>query len=200
MRSFFASLEAGEDTASIVALHMGEEFVADFADTLSSSCPLDVRLVASGDTAPLECGSIYLPRGGHVVLHSPYRVRCVAGAPFRNCIPSVDVLFMSAARWVRAFERVVGVVFTGMGDDGALGALRLHDGGAVIFAQACESALVDGMPAAVRRIVPVRDVGDPVGLARAVACVISGGSDEGPEDSGQEREDVGWRALIRRPG
>lgn len=91
-----------------------------------------------------------------------YVVDVVDGPPVSRHRPSVDVLFRSVARF--AGRNAVGIIMTGMGDDGARGLKEMHDAGAWTVAQDEASCVVYGMPkeavklGAVDRILPLRDI------------------------------------------
>ena len=91
-----------------------------------------------------------------------YRVRVADGPPVNRHKPSVDVLFRSVAK--AAGSNALGVIMTGMGDDGALGLLEMHQAGAETLAQDEKTCVVYGMPkeavkhGAVDRIVPLQEI------------------------------------------
>ena len=74
-------------------------------------------------------------------------IKLQAGEPVHGCCPSVDVLFESLARWQE--DRAIGVVLTGMGRDGAQGAMAMKSRGGYIIAQSEETCTIFGMPKAV---------------------------------------------------
>ena len=91
--------------------------------------------------------AIIAPGGQHLVVRrsgAQYVVEVVAAPPVNRHCPSVDVLFRSCAKY--AGRNVVGVIMTGMGDDGARGLLEMRQAGAHTFAQDEESCVVFGMP------------------------------------------------------
>jgi two-component system chemotaxis response regulator CheB len=96
-----------------------------------------------------------------------YYVEITEGPLVSRHRPSVDVLFRSAAKY--AGSNAIGVIMTGMGDDGATGMLEMHEAGAVTFAQDEASSVVYGMPnEAVKR----GGVGESVGLADIARRVL----------------------------
>lgn len=132
----------------IMVQHMPAGFTTAFAKRLNSISELEVREARNGDavvpgTALLAPGDkqMKLTRDG-----ARYVVR-ISDAP-RVCRhrPSVEVLFQSTARY--AGSNALGVIMTGMGDDGATGMLAMHDAGAVTLAQDEASCVVYGMPKA----------------------------------------------------
>jgi two-component system chemotaxis response regulator CheB len=95
----------------------------------------------------LQSGHAYIAPGHlHLELDSQLRVVLNTDPPVKHCRPSVDVLFHCVARQCSA--EALGVILTGMGDDGADGALAMKKAGAQVIAQDEESSLVYGMPRA----------------------------------------------------
>lgn len=135
----------------LIIQHMPASFTTAFAQRLDQICRIRVREAEEGDTlrpgtALLAPGGVQLGlrrRGGQVAVHL---FEAGAGQFYK---PSVDIAFEAAAE---AFPgRVLGVVLTGMGADGARGAARLKQGGSLIWAQDEASSVIYGMPAAVTR-------------------------------------------------
>jgi len=130
----------------VVVQHMPEGFTKAFAGSLDSFCRLKVKEAADND--PVIPGQVLLAPGGkHTLLKrtgSRYSVEVRDGPLVSRHRPSVDVLFRSAARFAGA--NAIGVILTGMGDDGAQGMKELHDAGALTYAQDEASCVVFGMP------------------------------------------------------
>jgi two-component system, chemotaxis family, protein-glutamate methylesterase/glutaminase len=92
-------------------------------------------------------GAVYIAPGGkHMEFDARGRIRITLEAPLHQCRPSVDALFGSLAR--HGGSRVLAIILTGMGEDGAAGALALRQAGATIVAQDEASSIVFGMPRA----------------------------------------------------
>jgi two-component system, chemotaxis family, protein-glutamate methylesterase/glutaminase len=132
----------------VVAQHMPARFTHAFAQRLHQVLPFEVAEAKDGDQ--LVPGRVLVAPGGaqlEVVLHEGRLVASVTGAsPYDRFAPSVDRLFASVANAVG--RAAVGVVLTGMGNDGAAGAKALQAAGARVWAEAEESAAVFSMPAA----------------------------------------------------
>jgi len=130
-----------------VVQHMPEKFTAMYAQRLDGLCALNVREAKDGDR--LERGVVLIAPGGrHMKLRKAagqYFVAVSNGPPVNRHVPSVDVLFRSAAEC--AGHDALGIILTGMGDDGARGMKQLHEGGARTIAQDEASCVVFGMPA-----------------------------------------------------
>jgi two-component system chemotaxis response regulator CheB len=134
-------------TAGIVIVqHMPEKFTAAFARRLNSLCAMEVKEAEDGD-AVLRGRALIAPGDRHTLLErsgARYRVSVRTGPLVSRHRPSVDVLFRSAAR--SAGSNAVGVIMTGMGDDGARGLEEMKGAGAFTVAQDEETSVVFGMP------------------------------------------------------
>ncbi|HEY8906403.1 MAG TPA: chemotaxis protein CheB, partial [Rhodoferax sp.] len=144
--------------------HMPEKFTEAFANRLNGLCKLEVREAKGGDRV-MPGRALIAPGGRHMLLKrsgAQYHVDIVDGPPVSRHRPSVDVLFRSVAKC--AGKNALGIIMTGMGDDGARGLKELHDTGARTLAQDEESCVVYGMPkeavklGAVDRVLPLDDI------------------------------------------
>ncbi|WP_313438355.1 chemotaxis response regulator protein-glutamate methylesterase [Novosphingobium sp.] len=148
----------------VVVQHMPENFTRAFAKRLNGLCEVDVKEAVDGD--PVLRGHVLIAPGGkHLMLErqgARYHVAVKDGPLVSRHRPSVDVLFRSAAR--AAGSNAVGVIMTGMGDDGARGLLEMKQAGARTFAQDEASSIVFGMPkeaiarGAADRVVPLGSI------------------------------------------
>lgn len=130
----------------VIVLHMPENFTAAFARRLDGLCRITVREASDGDTV-LRGQALIAPGNRHTLLKrsgARYYVEVRDGPLVSRHRPSVDVLFRSAARY--AGRNAVGVIMTGMGDDGANGLLELRQAGAATVAQDEATCVVFGMP------------------------------------------------------
>jgi two-component system chemotaxis response regulator CheB len=130
----------------VVVQHMPEKFTAAFAARLDSVCEVRVKEAANNDRV-LQGQVLIAPGGKHMLLRrtgAQYFVEVVDGPLVNRHRPSVDVLFRSAAR--AAGANALGVIMTGMGDDGAAGLLEMLKAGARTVAQDEASCVVYGMP------------------------------------------------------
>jgi len=145
IRAFLANAPA-DFPATVIVQHMPAGFTASFAERLDQFSPMLVREAAAGEA--LAPGRALLARGDvHLVVRRArggWRVHYGHKELVNRHCPSVDVLFESVA--AAAGPRSVGVLLTGMGDDGARGLLRMHECGALTLAQAAETCVVYGMP------------------------------------------------------
>ena len=130
----------------VIVQHMPEKFTAMFAERLNSLCQIEVREAKNGDRV-IPGLALIAPGGRHMMLkrNGAQYVVDVADGPLGNRHkPSVDVLFRSVAKFAGA--NALGIIMTGMGDDGARGMKEMHDAGARTIAQDEASCVVFGMP------------------------------------------------------
>ncbi|RJF79529.1 chemotaxis response regulator protein-glutamate methylesterase [Azospirillum cavernae] len=130
----------------VIVQHMPESFTAAFARRLDSLCEVAVREAKDGDTV-LRGQVLIAPGNRHTLLQrsgARYFVTVKDGPLVSRHRPSVDVLFRSAAHCAGA--NAVGIIMTGMGDDGANGLLEMRNAGAFTIAQDEDSCVVFGMP------------------------------------------------------
>lgn len=136
----------GLAAAVLVVQHIHAEFVAGFVEWMTRVSALPTELATDGRR--VRPGTVYIAPGDvHLTLGAGNRIALLA-EPETMHRPSADVLFSSIAARVRGPK--VGVVLTGMGDDGAQGLLELRRAGAITIAQDEASSAVYGMPAAAR--------------------------------------------------
>ncbi|MDD2384400.1 MAG: chemotaxis response regulator protein-glutamate methylesterase [Sulfurospirillaceae bacterium] len=150
--------------AIVIVQHMPDSFVGPFASRLNSLCDIDVKVASSGEF--LAMGTAYIAQGGlHMVLRrsgARYYIEIGEGRKINGHCPSVDVLFNSVAKIAGA--NALGVILTGMGNDGARGMYNMHQAGAQTIAQSEETCVVFGMPkeaiklGAVDFIVPLGEI------------------------------------------
>ncbi|WP_150910289.1 protein-glutamate methylesterase/protein-glutamine glutaminase [Marinobacter halotolerans] len=130
----------------VVVQHMPEKFTAAFANRLNQLCRCEVREAADGDRV-IPGLVLIAPGGRHMQLRrsgAQYRVSVADGPPVNRHKPSVDVLFRSVAQV--AGRNALGIIMTGMGDDGANGLLAMRQAGAHTIAQDRDTCVVFGMP------------------------------------------------------
>ncbi len=150
--------------AILITQHMPEAFTKTFAKRLDGICRIAVKEAEQGER--VLPGHAYLAPGNrHLLLKrsgANYVTELSDGPAVSRHRPSVDVLFRSAANC--AGKNAIGIIMTGMGDDGAAGMLEMHRAGACTLAQDEESCVVFGMPkeaiarGGVDDIVPLADM------------------------------------------
>jgi two-component system chemotaxis response regulator CheB len=130
----------------VVAQHMPAGFTRHFAERLDHITQIEVKEARLGDT--LQAGTVLICPGGH---HANLRMlenkTMVHTAPRRESdkyVPSVDALMISAADLFKS--KVLGVLLTGMGNDGKLGMQKIKEKSGVTVAESEETAVVFGMP------------------------------------------------------
>ncbi len=130
----------------VIVQHMPEKFTALFAERLNGLCEINVKEAEDGDRV-LPGQALIAPGDRHMLLKrsgAQYIVEVKDGPLVSRHRPSVDVLFRSVAR--EAGPNALGIIMTGMGDDGATGMREMHDAGANTIAQDESSCVVFGMP------------------------------------------------------
>ena len=136
----------------VIVQHMPEAFTAGFARRLDELCAVTVREAKGGESV-LPGEALIAPGSAHMVLTrsgANYRVEIREGPLVNRHRPSVDVLFRSVSRV--AGRNAVGVILTGMGDDGARGLKEMRDSGARTIGQDEATSVVYGMPAAAMKL------------------------------------------------
>jgi two-component system chemotaxis response regulator CheB len=158
----------------VVVQHMPEKFTASFAKRLNELCAVEVKEAEDGDVV-LQGRVLIAPGNRHTMLTrcgARYQVSVKDGPLVSRHRPSVDVLFRSAA--AAAGSNAVGIIMTGMGDDGAHGLEEMKQAGAFTIAQDEATSIVFGMPkeaiarGCVDRVVPLTAIAPE--LLRACAA------------------------------
>ena len=130
----------------VIVQHMPEHFTKAFAERLDRLSQINVKEAENGDE--VKQGTALIAPGNHHLLlkriADSYIVEIRDGPLVARHRPSVDVLFRSAARY--AGKNAIGVIMTGMGDDGSHGMKEMHDAGAYNIAQNEATSIVWGMP------------------------------------------------------
>ncbi|HSD37502.1 MAG TPA: chemotaxis response regulator protein-glutamate methylesterase [Rhodocyclaceae bacterium] len=148
----------------VIVQHMPETFTALFAERLDSICQIEVREAKHGDRVQPGL-ALVAPGGRHMTLQrglGHFKVEVRDGPLVNRHRPSVDMLFASVAKTAGA--KALGVIMTGMGDDGAKGMQAMHQAGALTIAEHESSCIVFGMPkeairlGGVDRIIPLPQI------------------------------------------
>jgi len=156
----------------VIVQHMPEKFTAAFAHRLDGLCEIEVREAVNGDRV-IPGRALIAPGGRHMQLKrsgAQYHVDVIDGPPVNRHRPSVDVLFRSVAK--AAGRNALGIIMTGMGDDGARGLREMRDQGARTIAQDEESCVVYGMP---KEAVKLGAADDVIPLSRIPASITAFG-------------------------
>ena len=149
----------------VIVQHMPEKFTAAFAERLNNLCQIEVKEAKNNDRV-INSRALIAPGGKHMLLRrtgAQYYVEVMDGPLVNRHRPSVDVLFRSVAKCAGA--NALGVIMTGMGDDGAAGLLEMRNAGARTVGQDEASCVVYGMPkeavkrGGVEKTVPLNAIG-----------------------------------------
>lgn len=161
----------------VIVQHMPAGFTRSFAARLDQACQIRVKEAQDGDRI-LAGQALLAPGGLHMAITrsgADYKVRVGMGEPVNRHRPSVDVLFRSAARYVG--NNAVGVILTGMGNDGAHGLLAMRQAGARTIAEDASTCVVFGMPreaialGAAEDVLPLDRIPDRLlTMARTMSC------------------------------
>jgi len=141
-------LPAGLPAAVLIIQHMPAEFTFSFAERLDQRCPLSVKEASEGDL--LSAGNVYIAAGGYhlrVTRHSdgkPLQLHLDNSEPLGSLRPRADLTMRDAAQLFG--KRCLGVVLTGMGNDGTAGLASILEAGGVTIAQDRETSAIYGMP------------------------------------------------------
>jgi len=130
----------------VIVQHMPEKFTTSFAQRLNELCKITVKEAENGDSV-IRGRALIAPGNFHTLLQrsgARYYVEVKDGPFVNRHRPSVDVLFRSTAKYAGA--NAIGIIMTGMGDDGAKGLLEMKEAGAKTIAQDEKSCVVFGMP------------------------------------------------------
>lgn len=130
----------------VIVQHMPEKFTAAFASRLNNLCAIEVKEAVSGDRV-IPGRALIAPGGKHMSVKlsgAQYLVEVQDGPLVNRHRPSVDVLFRSVAKW--AGKNALGIIMTGMGDDGARGLKEMFNVGAQTAGQDEKTCVVYGMP------------------------------------------------------
>lgn len=175
LRALLTELPA-DSPAIVIVQHMPEKFTAAFASRLDGLCAVSVKEAEDGDFA--SRGKVLIAPGNHHMLIERkgrgYRAVIKDGPHVSRHRPSVDVLFRSAAQC--AGVNALGILLTGMGDDGANGLVEMRNAGAYTIAQDEETSVVFGMPkeaiarGGAEKVLPIGEIAREIlgGAARPV--------------------------------
>ena len=168
LHQLFAGFSRPPDLSFAIAQHMPPGFTRSFAERLNDHSVLKVKEAVTGDS--MMPGHVYVCPGGMNMLlrrvNTEIRIQVIKPQEKQIYVPSVDALFNSAAIVYEA--ALLGIVMTGMGNDGAHGVRTIKDFGGQVLAESEESCIVYGMPkeavatGCVERIVHLADLRDEI--------------------------------------
>jgi two-component system chemotaxis response regulator CheB len=163
------------DMPLVITQHLPPNFMPVFARQIEAACGRPAEIAADG--LMLTPGRIVIaPGNGHVVIRRKgsggLMTRISTEPAPSGCMPSVDPMLASLAEACEG--RALGVILSGMGRDGVLGAAALVEAGGTIFAQDADSSAVWGMPGAVSRAGLASLIATPDRIGEAVMALVSG--------------------------
>lgn len=168
LQSIFGAFPGDLPFSLVVSQHMPPGFTRTFADRLNRTSAFEVTEARDGD--PVRTGCALIAPGGRNLMFQrvdgEVTVRLVDPEPKENYLPSVDRMFQSGAAVFG--PQLLGVVLTGMGNDGSLGVRAVKDAGGQVLSEAEESAVIFGMPRAaiatglVDAVVPLDRIADEI--------------------------------------
>lgn len=167
------ALGPGFDLPILITQHLPPSFIPVFARQIEHACGRPADIAADG--SEIRAGRIMIAPGrGHMLVRRSGEklvTRISTDPAPSGCMPSVDPMLTSLAAACEG--RVLGVILSGMGRDGALGAADLVDAGGTIYAQDADSSAVWGMPGAVARAGLASLIAPPTALGEAITAQIS---------------------------
>jgi two-component system, chemotaxis family, protein-glutamate methylesterase/glutaminase len=161
----FHKLPATTAAAFVVAQHMPDKFTRTFAERLDKRGPVHTVEASDGDLVARGTGFVCPGRKCMTLFQQGVELKLRVEPPVQadRYVPSADRLFKSVAK---LGPRCIGVILTGMGDDGVEGARAIRDAGGIVIAESQETAVVNGMPGAAVRagvaneVLPLPAIGD----------------------------------------
>jgi two-component system, chemotaxis family, protein-glutamate methylesterase/glutaminase len=169
IQNILGSLPEDFPVPLLVVQHMAEDFIDGFAEWLSSSSLIRVKVAAAGER--IRPGTAYVAPGGlQMGMDEQGRIALTAGRAGEYHCPSVTHMFSSVAE--RYGRNAVGILLSGMGADGALGLKEMQERGALTIAQDEESCVVFGMPAEAVKLKAAQHVLPPESIIAMLRTVI----------------------------
>jgi two-component system, chemotaxis family, protein-glutamate methylesterase/glutaminase len=157
----------------LITLHIPFGFSGSFAERLNRISPLNVYEAHDGQV--VEASSVYIAPGNrHMLLdnrHGKYYIKLLDGPRISRHKPSVDILLRSVHN--SAGSNAMGVMLTGMGDDGSIGMKEMHDAGAYTVAQSQKRCVVYGMPAKAIEAGAIKEVIDLNNIPEVIQNFVS---------------------------
>lgn len=194
LSAFFAALPTDIDAAFLVVLHIPPHTESRLQDVLGRQTTMPVS--AAGDRDAIRAGHVYVGRADMHLTVDGRRLRLTRGPRECRARPAVDVLFRSAA--VAYGPRAIGVVLSGMLDDGTAGLWAIKERLGRALVQAPGDAMFDGMPSSAMEHVGVDLVGSAATLAAEVARIVRAEPVPSPVGAGPTLHET--EALIAAGG
>jgi len=162
----FGKFQANTQAAFVVAQHMPDKFTRTFAERLDRRGPVKTVEASDGNLVAQTTGFVCPGRKCMEIVQSGVELKLRVGPSGQGdrYVPSADRLLKSVAGLIGV--RLIGVILTGMGDDGVEGARAIRDAGGMVIAESHETAVVNGMPGSAVRagvaseVLPLPEIGD----------------------------------------
>ena len=170
LHTILEQLPADFFSAVVIAQHMGLPFIHSFVKQLSSVSSLELKEVVDG--MELEHSCVYVCSGECRLIEHEKKIYFIHNQiSSLEYTPDINTLFLSAAELSKSVQKM-GVILSGIGDDGAIGARALFDSGAVCMFESEESATVYGMPRSAKELVPEAKIGT---MSQIIAAICKFG-------------------------
>ncbi len=158
LKSILSHLPKDFPSPILIVQHLNEHFVHQFVHSLNGQCEIGIKVAENGET--IRSGIVYVAPGDRhmeisVTKNNPI-INIRSGKPVNFCIPSIDVLFYSALRVYK--DNILGILLTGMGEDGVAGLGAIQDIGGKTITESKETCVLYGMP----KIAAERGVADMI--------------------------------------
>ena len=176
LQGFFAALERLDNTALVVIQHLSPDHKSMMGELLGRNTALPIRTVEDG--MQIDAGNIYLIPPRYNIFLRDRRTFGVTPKPSGVVNLPIDVFIASAAGFFH--ERMVAVILSGTGSDGARGVVEVNAAGGLALAQSPETAQFDGMPNSAIATGFIDDTGDPALLADRVRRHVTRGNGRRP--------------------
>lgn len=192
LRTIFAALDPKLNASIFAVLHMSAAFPSYLAELFSKSSTLPVEFASTGE---FKSGTIYIARPDHHLIVEHNTMRLSQGPKENSARPAIDVTFRSAAAAYR--RRVIGVLLTGMLDDGTAGLFYVKRHGGLAIVQDPDDAEFASMPASalehvkIDRKLPLKEIAQTIN--RLVALDLPG-----TESARQSHESDGIEGMIEQ--
>lgn len=152
LKSILKEIPENFNSPILIVQHLDPYFMKELSKSLNQVCKIEIKIPENGEK--IQPGIAYLSPGGKhmkVILKNNFPcIKIFKGEPVNFCMPSVDVLFFSAANVYK--NQILGILLTGLGDDGAAGLEAIKKEGGKTIAESEQTCVVYGMPkAAVKR-------------------------------------------------
>lgn len=193
LRELLAQMPAELRAAVVIVQHLPNPFSKVLATQLQQQTSLPVHEARAGDR--LQSGVVFIAPGDrHLLVDSAGRILLHNGPKVCGHRPSIDVAMESIGE--RFGERTIGVILTGMGNDGAQGIAYIHSRGGRTFAQSPETCVIGSMPASAMELGGVDRVADLAGIGQGLRSLLQEQSESKQSESNESAPAMGLRSGI----